>query len=174
MTVKDLIRQFLMAVTIACIFEIGSGAYRAARSESQRIAVEIPVYGQIHDGDLILQAESWVSNEIERQFNQQTDVSTVQVVVTANRNGEVIPVLVTTVSRMQWQQNPQVNAWTQYYRNSYALFQRHDRTETVTVAASPVGNAVRRTPAQIAQIDRAFDEGRLNGSAAQTYLSDLD
>ncbi|MBW4650700.1 MAG: hypothetical protein KME06_18720 [Kastovskya adunca ATA6-11-RM4] len=133
----------------------------------------MPLYGQIIYGDLITEAELLVSRVINGQFTQSADTSTVQVVVMGNRNGEVIPILTTTVSRTQWQKTPQVRAWTEYYMNSYALIQRHEVRQVATVAAAPVRSTATNNREQTL-IDTAFDEGRLTGKAAQKYLDDLD
>lgn len=170
---KSLIRQFLIAATTAFIVELLGGIYQPARSESQGIAINMPMYGQIIYGDLITEAELLVGSVINDQFAQSADLSTVQVVVMGNRNGEVIPILTTTVSRTQWQKTPQVRAWTEYYINSYALLRRHEVRQVATVAAAPVRSTATNNQEQTS-IDIAFDEGRLTGKAAQQYLDDLD
>lgn len=171
---KTLIRQFLIAATIACLVEFWSGSYRPAHSRSESLAIEMPVYGQILYDDLISQAEFFVGTLINDQFSRSTDLSAVQVIVTGNRNGEVIPILVTTVSRAQWQETPQVSIWTEYYKTSYALLQRHDVAQETTVATAPFRTTATNIQERASQIDRAFDEGRLTGRVAQEYLNDLD
>lgn len=164
-----------MAIALAFMFSFLSGSYQPARAEDERIVIDMPVYGQVDHRNLVRQAESLLAEAINRQFSQNASLSTLQVEVMGDRNGEIIPVLTVTVSRAQWQANPQVSAWSRYYNASYALLQRHEAAETVAVA--PVGSAGRTADPEIQDrfwIDEAFDSGRLTGATAQDYLSDLD
>lgn len=157
------------------MFSFLSGNYQPAWAEDERIVIDMPVYGQVDHSELVTQAESLLAEAINRQFSQDPALSTLQVDVVSDRNGEMIPILTVTVSRAQWQANPQVSAWSQYYRASYALLQRHEAVETVAIA--PVRSADGATDLEIQErfwIDEAFDSGRLTGATAQDYLSDLD
>jgi hypothetical protein len=175
--VKALIRQCLRVATAASIVLALGSIHLPARAETKDIVLEIPVYAPIsytsYD-DLVAQAESLASDVIARQFSQSTDLSVIKVVVLGSRNSDIVPILSTTVSRTQWQEKPQVSAWTQYYP-SYALLQRHEALETEVVALSPAKPAaIASNPNRAAAIDRAFDEGRLTGVVAQEYLNNLD
>ncbi|MBW4489381.1 MAG: hypothetical protein KME12_16455 [Trichocoleus desertorum ATA4-8-CV12] len=172
MTQKILTRQLLIAVAAACILGFLNGINQPAHAEAQGVVIDIPVYGQTLYSDLTTRAESLVSNAINDQFGQNPGLSTIQVVVTGDRHGEIIPILTTTVSRTQWQENPQVNAWTKYYSASQALLQRHEQTEIVAMA--PSRSTTVSGLERAFQIDEAFDSGRLTGQPAQEYLSDLD
>lgn len=173
MAQKIFIRRLLIALTAAWSLALFKGIYQPAHAEMQGLVIEIPVYGQAVPGSLTAQAELLVSSAIERQFKQNPGLSTIQVVVTGDRNGEIIPILTTTASRAQWQAKPQVKAWTKYYSASYALLQRHEQ-KTEIAAAPPAQSVAMRTLEDAAQIDAAFDSGRLTGQAAQRYLNDLD
>lgn len=162
-----------MAATAACIICFFGGSDWSAYAQTESITLDLPVDGQVTYRNLIAQAELMVSNTINRQFTQNPGLSTIQVVVVGDRHGEVIPVLTTTVSRAQWQENSQVNAWTQYYRASYALLQRHEQEERVAVApARSVSSA--NIQNRRSDIYEAYDGGFLTGEVAQDYLSDLD
>jgi len=167
---KILTRQRLVAVT-ACIVWFLSGRYQPAYAETQNVIIDVPVYGQPVYSDLILQTELMVSEAINRQFTQNADLSTVQVVAIAHHQGEIIPILITTVSLSQWQENPQVSSWTRYSA-SYALLQRHEQAETVVL--KPIRSANRSNFARSYQIDKAYDSGHLTGEEAQKYLNKLD
>ncbi|NJO72329.1 MAG: hypothetical protein HC833_00240 [Leptolyngbyaceae cyanobacterium RM1_406_9] len=173
MSQRTFTHPLLAAIAAICVL-ILSGSYQPARAEDERIVIDMPVNGQVIHNALIAQAESLLGEAIDRQFSQNANLSTLQVDVVGDRHGEMIPVLTVTVSRTQWQANPQVSAWSRYYNASYALLQRHESEETVAIApVSPAGF----TNASVEErfwIDQAFDSGRLTGSAAQDYLSDLD
>ncbi|MBD2260552.1 hypothetical protein [Pseudanabaena sp. FACHB-2040] len=167
-----------MTAAVCFFWFLGQGV-QPARAETERIIIEMSVYGQMMPGDLTTQAESMASDLVSRHFSQSASSSEVEVVIVGDRHGEIVPILTTAVSRTQWQENPQVSAWTRYYNASHALLQRHEETENTTIASSsgrsgnisPVGIS---SLGQVAQIDAAFDQGRLTGVAAQPYLSYLD
>lgn len=187
MVQKLLVRQFFIILATACSLVMLKGTHRPAYAETQSIVIEMPVYGQVISSNLTAEAESLVSSAINNQFGQNSALTTVQVVVVIHRNGEIIPVLTTTASRGQWQENPQVQAWTSYYGASYALLQRHEQDARIATSlplpgSSPVRPTAVSNPEasfqiqidRAAQIDNAFDSGTLTGQSAQNYLSDLD
>jgi hypothetical protein len=168
---KSLTRYFLI-VTAAAFFCFFCDSYRPVRAKAESIVVDMSVYGLVESGDFFRRAEAMVSDEISRQFSQNPDLSEIEVVVVGDRDGQIAPILTTTVSRTQWQETPSVSVWTEYYNASYALLQRYGQpTETMARASN---RATRANRMPIAQIDRAFDEGRLTGTAAQEYLDELD
>lgn len=189
------VRQFLIILAAACSLLMLRGSHEPAYAETQSIAIEMPVDGQVLSSNLTAAAELLVSNAINHQFAQNPTLDTVQVVVVIHRNGEVIPFLATTVSRAQWHASSQVQAWTRYYGLSHALLQRHEqetRIATSLPGSSPVTPASVTPPAvaptgtnnldnspltpidRAARIDNAFDSGALTGRSAQDLLSDLD
>lgn len=181
MAQKTLIRQFFIALSAACGLLLLKSTYQPAYAETQSVVIEMPIYGQAVSSNLTAEAELLVSSAINSQFGQDPSLSTVQVVVVLHRNGEVIPFLATTTSRAQWQDNPQVQAWTRYYGVSHALLQRHEQESRIAtslpVSSSATSNSEDSFQIQIdraAQIDNAFDSGTLTGQSAQDYLSDLD
>ncbi|XHX78285.1 MAG: hypothetical protein RBJ76_28305 [Stenomitos frigidus ULC029] len=173
MAQKILIRRSLAALTAAFSLVLLKGSSQPVSAEIKGIVIEIPVYGQTAASNLTTQAELLVDSAIKRQFQQNPSLSTIEVVVVSDRHGEIIPILTTTASRTQWQANPQVKAWTKYYGASYALLQRHEQKAEIA-AAPPARSVAMRTLEDAAQIDQAFDSGRLTGQAAQKYLNDLD
>ena len=171
-TGKGLTRYFLI-VAAAAFFWFFYDSYRPVRAKAESIVVDMSVYGLVESGDFFRRAEAIVSDKITRQFSQNPNLSEIEVVVVGDRHGEIVPILTTTVSRAQWQETPLVSVWTEYYNTSYALLQRHELQPTETVARNPArATTVAQSP--ISEIDRAFDEGRLTGLAAQEYLDELD
>lgn len=144
---------------------------QSSPSQPPRFLINIPMANKVAYRDLMAQAESLVINMINRQFQQNPALSQLEVVVMGDRHGEQIPLSSTIVSRQQWRNKPIVSAWSNYYGASYALLNRH---QTTTVAAAP------RTPStsvprdRAAQVQEAYDAGRLTGPEAQRYLDDLD
>lgn len=176
-------KQFLSTVTSVvisiayaiCLVVIGS---RSAQAEIESIIINVPIYKQTALDGLIDQAETLVSEVIERQFSQAADFPVIKVVVVGDRDGEILPLLTTQVSRSQWYENPRVRAWTAYYDASFALLQRHDFSEGIVIAGISMGtpnvDSSNRALERTFQVDQAYDEGRLVGGALQENLSRLD
>ncbi|MEA5464106.1 hypothetical protein [Leptothoe sp. PORK10 BA2] len=134
----------------------------------------MPIYDRSSSDDLVSQAESMATQAIDQHFNADPSLTEIEVVVLGSRNGDVIPILTTTVARTQWQENPQVSAWTKYY-SSYALIRRHDRPQPTQVATSPSRRSTTAASRDIApQFDRLFDSGQLSGRAVQPYVAFVD
>lgn len=185
-----LVRQFFIILAAACSLTMIKGSYKPAYAETQSIVIEMPVYGQVGSRNLTAEAELLISSAIHNQFGQSPALTTVQIVVVIHRNGEVIPFLATTVSRAQWQENSQVQAWTRYYGLSHALLQRHEQEAIIATSLpssslavpSPSAPTVRGNLENFPQtqidratrIDDAFDSGLLTGQSAQELLGDLD
>ena len=151
---------------VSCLCE-SSFAY-----SKTRVLLNLTLYGQIDYETLIDQAQSMVSQEIVRQFSRDANLSEIEVVVLGDRNGDVIPLLTTSVPRSQWRVAPQVEAWTEF-NLSYILFRQHDMHLTQAVAAaSPPPTIIAQDTST--QFDHQYDVGRLLGQAVQEDLDILD
>lgn len=126
---------FCVAVILALIFP---GAGRANEPVIGRHTLEISVDSVSTQRALVAEAEGLVTRVILDAFGQSSEVSEIEVVVLGDRHGEVSPILVTRVSRTQWQSDSQVSRWTRYYiEDTHALLQRHGEIESVAAAATP-------------------------------------
>lgn len=168
----------LLAIAFGSSFllaEIHRAAASTATEMTLEIPIEIPIYTQTNPRDLLEQAERLASETIARQFQQNPGRSALRVVVFGNRHGNILPILMIAVTRSQWQSNPRVNLWSQYYASG-TLLQRPDppvERPSPQIAARPLGGD-RSLGGRNAAIDRARDSGQLTRSQAQEYLSDLD
>ena len=169
-------------------WNVGSGLVlidQPALANPPSLTLELPIYTLTEQRDLVAQAERMAQAAIAREFQQKPALSMVQVVVLGNRHGNLVPILTVSVTRSQWQQNPRVNAWTQYYASG-RLLQRPDpqpaEPPDSLVAAQPAnptqsgqpGTGPRGVGGRGATIDQAWDTGQMWRSQAQDYLSDLD
>ncbi|NJN21975.1 MAG: hypothetical protein HC812_13330 [Leptolyngbya sp. RL_3_1] len=103
-----------------------------------RQTIEISIDHPVTQSSLLDQAETLVRQAIATTFGQQSDVNEIEVLVLGDRHGEISPILVTSVSRTQWQADPQVSRWTRYYtEGTHALLQRHSEIEPTAPAATP-------------------------------------
>jgi len=168
---------WLSVLSLIAVLGFGPGRYFSAAARTGQYTLDMPIYGQISYQEMVRQAESLMSRTIASEFRNDPALTNIEVVVLGERNGEIVPILAATVSRTQWQEIPQVSAWTEYYGASYALLQRHGEEQDATAVASARSTARRGrnlSSSEQAQVDRALDEGRLTGDVAQAYLADLD
>lgn len=153
---------------------IGEFSKSALASSDGPVLLEMPIYSQTSSDDLLSQAESMVRQQISQHFSSNPGSTEVEVIVLGSRNGDVIPVLATTVSRAQWQENPQVRAWSKYY-SAYALIQRHDQQQSPQVAVNPSRRSTTAASRGTAtQFELQLDAGQLSGRTAQAYVDLVD
>lgn len=144
----------------------------AASAKTEEMVVEVPIERPLEYHDLLRWSELSIQTEISQRFQQDLSLSTLKISALINRNGEVVPLFTTTVSRDQWSQSTQISRWTKY-NDSYALLQRHnDKSPKRTIIAS-APRAVTR-PGFSPALDAAFDRGALTGEQIQSTLSRWD
>lgn len=177
---RGLTRQCLVVLSLAVIAFLGSGL-TMARAEADgrvRVVIELPIYGQVLNRDFIAAAERLATDEIRRQFRQPLNHSILEVVVLGVRNGEVIPVITTAVSRNQWRINPQIGVWTRYNDLSYALLHRNSEDTNGSSAASVSRQSdlsrSNNTFDPIAEVEQAYQEGRLSLDEYVELVDELD
>lgn len=174
-----MIRRFFLAISVCVVGPLLH--IQTAWAATERVVIEIPIYGQLVYSQLTAQAESMVRDSINRYFAQAGSQSAVEVVVLGDRYGEVVPILTTAVSRVEWQQNPQVSAWTQHYSASQALLERFDDDDS-ELAQLPVqpsyggstDSDFQDHAAQTLQVEEAFQEGRLTPQEYTELIDALD
>lgn len=136
------------------------------------MVVEVPIERPLEYHDLLRWSELSIQTEISQRFQKDLGLSTLKVSALINRNGEVVPLFTTTVSRDQWNQSTQISRWTKYH-DSYELLQRHNESipKRTVVASAP--RTVTR-PVFSPSLDAAFDGGGLTGEHIQSTLSRWD
>lgn len=71
--------------------------------------------------NLIQQAELIATNLIQQGFGENPSIQELSISILGERNGQEAPLLMTKVSRADWQKQPIIRQWTQYFTNSAAL-----------------------------------------------------
>lgn len=171
---KLLLGCLSIAACLASAGAVVSFSGPALASADGQVFVDMPIYSRTSSDDLIAQAESIAEQKVNQYFSANPDLAEVEVVVLGSRNGDVIPVLTTAVSRSQWQENPQVSAWSKYY-TAYALLRRHDERRPTQVAAAPSRRSSTAVSQGISiQFDRQFDSNQLRGRTVQSYADLVD
>lgn len=86
---------------------------------------------------LIQQAAALAKTSIEQEFSANSSVSEVSVIIASERNGQEVPLLISTVSRSDWQKSPRIYQWTHYFSSSEILlgFLKPQAPQSVLITA---------------------------------------
>ncbi len=70
---------------------------------------------------LMQQAESLAKTSIEQGFAESPNLTEMSVIIVGERNGQEVPLLISKVSRSDWQKDPNIHQWTHYFNSSEVL-----------------------------------------------------
>lgn len=90
-------------------------------SETKIVNVSIKTEKNQSFANLMQQAESIATESIEREFQRLSTVREVGVTISGERNGQEVPLLSTKVSRLNWQAQPRIQFWTNYFTKAATL-----------------------------------------------------
>ncbi|MGB7439451.1 MAG: hypothetical protein WA919_00150 [Coleofasciculaceae cyanobacterium] len=99
---------------------------------------------------LIEQAEFLAKSAIDQEFAQDKSLQEVSVTIVGERNGQLVPLLITKVSRSEWQKEPKVQTWVRYLADSEVLL--GFREPLVTQSAANASRAVATKPPRLGSI----------------------
>ena len=70
---------------------------------------------------LIQEAEFLATRSIEQEFAESPSITEISVSILGERNGQEAPLLLSRVSRSDWQKQPRIQKWTKYFGSSAVL-----------------------------------------------------
>lgn len=150
-----------------------------AYAEVDNFMLSIPVYGEGSFETLIRQAESAAQRVIIQKFNQDLTLTELHITVLGEYNGQVVPLIASTVSRSNWQASPDIKRWTEYLNASFTLlgFEAAERSDSVALS-EPIAVATRTFVDPILEIieaaEEAVDEGRMSNQELTELIDALD
>jgi len=166
-------KLFATIVLASCLLVVRAPQ---AQAKAKQLNFEVLVDHQAEYRDVLDAAKTSAQGKISQQFRENPEVSTLQISVLLDRNGEIIPLFTTAVSRAQWQQQPRIEPWVKYH-NSYALLKRHEYSEgpdAIVASASASTSLSRPTVSPSYGHDLAFDRGGLPSRFVQKSLDYWD
>lgn len=179
------LKLMLGAIALWTLLLMGN-ARQPAWAYTDQMMMELALSANADAQKVVRQAEFLVQDTLDQRFSQEPTLSAVEVVMLGNQNGQVLPMFTTTVSREQWQANPQLELWTTYSSGFAALFYPPSPPQVVAVRP-PQPSPPRSRPSQsssrsrsqlpersVVQIERAYDEGRLSRRQLNEYVDLLD
>ncbi len=109
------------AIGRICLVVSLLSSFPAMGAENKQITYTLSSQSDRSHQALIQQAESLARKLIEQAFAQNPRLTEVAVSIIGERNGQEVPLLAAKVSRSNWQENPKVQGWAQYFSNSAVL-----------------------------------------------------
>ncbi|WP_346293137.1 hypothetical protein [Sphaerothrix gracilis] len=156
----------------------------AVRAETGAFRVNLSPYAGESLSSLMSAAETLASSEVSRRFNQNAELSVVQVTVLGEYNGQVVPVLVVTVPREGWQRSRQIRQWASYFDSSYLLlgFNRSDAEtdssgtarDTRVSSPSPRPRISPATLNPVEELVQAAEDGEISDAELIELIDALD
>jgi hypothetical protein len=70
---------------------------------------------------LIKQAVDLTQNSVDREFQDNPELTEISIIVLAENNGQIVPLTRSKVSRTQWESDSRIERWTRYFGNSRML-----------------------------------------------------
>ncbi len=92
-----------------------------AWAQTRQLEITLNVQPEQTIESLLTQAESLARSFIEQSFATDLRVSDVSVQISAERSGQEVPFLFSSVSRADWQREPNLPRWATYFRSSVAF-----------------------------------------------------
>ena len=90
-------------------------------AETKFVNISLKVEANQKFDTLMQQAESTAINLIDQEFNRVSKITEVGIIVSCDRNGQVVPILSSRVSRTNWQAQPSIESWTKYFTKAEIL-----------------------------------------------------
>ena len=92
-----------------------------AFAETKFINISLKTGANQSFNNLMQQAESTAINSINQEFNRLSKITEVGIIVSCDRNGQVVPILSSRVSRTNWQAHPSIESWSKYFTKAEIL-----------------------------------------------------
>ena len=90
-------------------------------ADTKFVNISLKVEANQNFDTLMQQAESTAINLIDKEFNRVSKITEVGIIVSCDRNGQVVPILSSRVSRTDWQAQPTIASWTKYFTKAEIL-----------------------------------------------------
>ena len=106
-----------LVISIALFLPFNCPAF----AETKFINISLKTGANQSFNNLMQQAESTAINSINQEFNRLSKITEVGIIVSCDRNGQVVSILSSRVSRTDWQAQPSIESWTKYFTKAEIL-----------------------------------------------------
>ena len=95
---------------------------------------------------LVKKAENLAEDTVNQEFKNNPEITEITVTILGERQSQIVPVLRLTVSRSEWQKNPDIDEFTRYFADAKFLL-KFDNNGTATSDSQPkIPNSSPQTP----------------------------
>lgn len=139
------------------------GSSAIASAEPAQITLSIDATSVPFFSDLVNQAESLAEIEFSRRFQADPSINELQITVLGERNGQLVSLLSSKVSRNAWQASSDIHQWTRYFATSSVLL-GYRNSDPISRQRSVV---ISRTPSLERTSSEAIEQARLSGRISE-------
>ncbi|MEO0534231.1 MAG: hypothetical protein AAF215_10245 [Cyanobacteria bacterium P01_A01_bin.123] len=107
----------ILATALASLFIIFPPS---AKADSERVEFTFDVYGEVTYESIWQEAEGLARQAIDATFAQDANVSEVVLVIMADRNGRIVPLVSLNVPRSEWQVQSNLARWIAWAAPSFS------------------------------------------------------
>ncbi|MEG4058825.1 MULTISPECIES: hypothetical protein [unclassified Microcoleus] len=115
----NLYLRLLSAIILAIISLAASISIGLAETKERYITLDSD--GSQSFASLVQQAEDLAKESIAREFQENSALTEVTIIITADRSRQRVPVLRSRVSRRDWQKDARIEQWTRYFADAQLL-----------------------------------------------------
>ena len=114
---------FLTSISVSVLMTLGTVSISPSTGWAQSDSLSLTLNADATSDfwQLTAEAERIIASRITEIFTSDPTRIGVIIEVSAERNGTVVPLMTTQVMRENWQREPQVTRWTQYFANAQVL-----------------------------------------------------
>lgn len=120
------------------IIALNWGAIVPAGAETRQLDYTLSSQGSRSYEALVQQAEQMASSLVQQSFSDAT-VTQVSLRILGEHNGSEVPVLYITVTRSDWQSNPDIRTQARYFGRPSAVLLGFTQPQAVQTASVPIG-----------------------------------
>ena len=110
--------------------QIKRDAPQIAQAHTKRVDLSLERQPNETYENLLLRAEAAAREAVQTSFDQDIRVTDVSVIIMAQNQGAIAPVLSLEVNRSQWRSRPDIQGWITYFVSARALLQFEDLATT--------------------------------------------
>ena len=78
---------------------------------------------------LVQNAENLAQNRINQEFDNNPEITEISLTILGERRSQIVPVLRSTVSRREWENNPNIDNFTRYFADAKLLLKFEDESD---------------------------------------------
>ncbi|WP_250124625.1 hypothetical protein [Chroococcidiopsis sp. CCMEE 29] len=125
---RQWVAQKIRMVTVGVLLALGLGlgftreaSPQIAQAETTRVELSLDRQPNETYESLLSRAEATAQTAVQESFDQNSALTDVSIVVTAQHQGAIAPVLSLEVSRPEWVSNPNIQRWSTHFTAARSL-----------------------------------------------------